>query len=51
MKKIFAIVLSIAFVSATVVSCKTTHTRCAAYGKINKIETGKTFIDKTEKDI
>jgi hypothetical protein len=51
MKKIFVIAVSIAFVSATVVSCKTGHTRCAAYGKINKIDTGKAFSNKTAKSL
>jgi hypothetical protein len=51
MKKIFVIAVSIAFVSATVVSCKTGHTRCAAYGKINKIDTGKAFTNKTAKSL
>ncbi len=50
MKKFFILVISIVFVSATVSSCKT-HERCAAYGKINKIDTGKSFSDKTEKSI
>jgi hypothetical protein len=50
MKKIFVIALSIVFVS-TVVSCKTGHTRCAAYGKINKIDTGKAFSNKTAKSL
>ena len=50
MKKIFVIVMSVVFVSA-ISSCKTSNTRCAAYGKINKIDTGKMYTDKTEKDI
>ena len=51
MKKIITVALSIVFVSAMMVSCKTSHTRCAAYGKINKIDTGKAFTDKSAKDI
>lgn len=51
MKKIFVIVVSVVFVSTAMVSCKAGHTRCAAYGKINKIDTGKTFSDKTAKSL
>lgn len=51
MKKIFVTILSIIFVSVAMVSCKVQHERCAAYGKINKIDTGKSFTDKTEKPI
>ena len=50
MKKFFTIALSVAFLSA-LVSCKASHTRCAAYGKIQKIDTGKIITDKTQKDI
>jgi len=50
MKKVLIIFVSVVFVSATFSSCRS-HERCAAYGKINKIETGKTFSDKTEKSI
>jgi hypothetical protein len=50
MKKFYLIVLSIVFVSAAMSSCRS-HERCAAYGKINKINTGKSFTDKTEKSI
>lgn len=51
MKKVFVIAIAVVFVSTAMVSCKAGHTRCAAYGKINKIDTGKTFSDKTAKDI
>ncbi len=51
MKKIFVIILSVAFVNTAMVSCKAGHTRCAAYGKINKIDTGKSFSDKTAKSL
>ena len=51
MKKIAVIALSVVFVSTAMVSCKASHTRCAAYGKINKIDTGKSFSNKTEKSL
>lgn len=50
MKKVLIVFVSVVFVSATLSSCRS-HERCAAYGKINKIDTGKTFSDKTEKSI
>lgn len=50
MKKVLIIFVSVVFVAASLSSCRS-HERCAAYGKINKIETGKTFSDKTEKSI
>ena len=50
MKKFFVIVASVFFVSAIVTSCRS-HERCAAYGKINKIDTGKSHTNKTEKSI
>ena len=50
MKKFFVIVASVVFVSAIMTSCRS-HERCAAYGKINKIGTGKSHTDKTEKSI
>ncbi len=50
MKKIFVILLSVVFVGATLSSCRS-HERCAAYGKINKIDSGKTYSDKSEKAI
>ncbi|OFY87297.1 MAG: hypothetical protein A3F72_17520 [Bacteroidetes bacterium RIFCSPLOWO2_12_FULL_35_15] len=50
MKKFFVIVASVLFVSAIITSCRS-HERCAAYGKINKIDTGKSHTDKTEKSI
>jgi hypothetical protein len=50
MKKVLIIFISVVFVSATLSSCRS-HERCAAYGKVNKIETGKSFSDKTEKSI
>jgi hypothetical protein len=50
MKKVLIMFISVVFVSATLSSCRS-HERCAAYGKINKIETEKAFSDKTEKSI
>lgn len=50
MKKICVIVISIVFLSITLSACRS-HERCAAYGKINKIDSGKSFINKTEKSI
>ena len=51
MRKLFIMAISVTFLSAMLVSCKTNHTRCAAYGKINKIDTGKMVTNITEKDI
>ena len=50
MKKFLSIVACFIFISFAMTSCRS-HERCAAYGKINKINSGKTFIDKTEKSI
>jgi hypothetical protein len=50
MKKVFVITMSVVFVAATLSSCRS-HERCAAYGKINKIDSGKKISDKTEKSI
>ncbi len=50
MKKFFLIVVAVTFVSTAITSCRS-HERCAAYGKINKIDSGKTISDKTEKSI
>lgn len=50
MKKIALFTLSVVFVGSLLTSCRS-HERCAAYGKINKIENGKSFTDKTEKSI
>ena len=50
MKKLFVIAVSVAFISAIFTSCRS-HERCAAYGKIQKIDTGKSISDKTEKSI
>jgi hypothetical protein len=50
MKKALIIFVSVVFVSAVLSSCRS-HERCAAYGKINKIDSGKTISDKTEKSI
>lgn len=50
MKKIALFTLSVVFVGSLLTSCRS-HERCAAYGKINKIDTGKSFTDKTEKSI
>jgi hypothetical protein len=50
MKKVLIMFISVVFVSATLSSCRS-HERCAAYGKINKIETEKVISDKTEKAI
>ncbi len=51
MKKILVIALSVVFINTVMVSCKAGHTRCAAYGKINKIDTGKSITDKTAKSL
>ena len=51
MKNFFVIILTAIFVSVVMGSCKVQHERCAAYGKINKIDTGKPYTDKTEKPI
>ena len=50
MKKFIVIVVAAVLVCAGLASCKS-HERCAAYGKINKIDTGKSFSDKSEKSI
>jgi len=50
MKKFCVIIASVVFIGLSFSSCRS-HERCAAYGKINKIDTGKTFTDKTEKAI
>jgi hypothetical protein len=50
MKKVLIIFISVVFVSVSMTSCRS-HERCAAYGKINKIDTGKSFSDKSEKSI
>lgn len=50
MKKSFIIIVSVFFLSAVISSCRSTE-HCAAYGKINKINSGKTIADKTEKSI
>lgn len=48
MKKGLIIFISVVFVSVSLTSCRS-HERCAAYGKVNKIDTGKAFSDKSEK--
>ncbi|MFL5765443.1 MAG: hypothetical protein ACJ77K_15970 [Bacteroidia bacterium] len=50
MKKFFVVLLSVTFIVASLSSCRS-HERCAAYGKINKIDTGKSYTDKTQKSI
>ena len=50
MKKIFVILVSVIFFSSVFSSCKSSE-RCAAYGKSNKIDTGKSITDKTQKAI
>jgi hypothetical protein len=50
MKKVIVVIMSVLFISVGFTSCKS-HERCAAYGKIHKIDTGKTFTDKTQKTI
>ncbi|MEI8138106.1 MAG: hypothetical protein WCH21_12350 [Bacteroidota bacterium] len=50
MKKVIVVIMSVLFISVAFTSCKG-HERCAAYGKIHKIDTGKTFTDKTQKAI
>ncbi len=51
MKNKITILLSFAFFTIFMVSCKVQKERCAAYGKINKIETIKNIADKTQKSI
>lgn len=46
MKKVL-LVLSVAFVATSVISCKVQHEKCAAYSKINKIESEKALTNKT----
>jgi hypothetical protein len=50
MKKVIVATLLVVFVAAGLTSCKS-HERCAAYGKINKIETEKPLVDKTQSEI
>jgi len=50
MKKFLVIAMSVVFISVSMTSCRS-HERCAAYGKINKIDSGKAFTDKTQKAI
>ncbi|MGQ0829836.1 MAG: hypothetical protein ACT4ON_15725 [Bacteroidota bacterium] len=50
MKKVLLIMISAIFVSVALSSCKS-HERCAAYGKINKIDTGKSITNKSERPI
>jgi hypothetical protein len=50
MKKI-VIVLSVLVISVGISSCRVQHEKCAAYSKIDKIDTGKTVTDKTVKPI
>jgi hypothetical protein len=50
MKKFLLFFASALLVSSVFSSCRS-HERCAAYGKINKIETTKPVVDNTEKSI
>ncbi len=50
MKKFLLFFASAVILSGMLSSCRS-HERCAAYGKINKIETAKPFVDKSEKSI
>lgn len=50
MKKV-VIVLSVFVGAISFTSCKVQHEKCAAYSKIDKIDTGKTVTDKTVKPI
>lgn len=50
MKKVLVVITAVFFVSAALSSCRS-HERCAAYGKINKPDSGNAFADKTEKSI
>lgn len=50
MRKV-VIVLSVMALLVGVTSCKVQHEKCAAYSKINKIDTGKTINDKTVKPV
>lgn len=50
MKKV-VIVLSVFAITIGVTSCRVQHEKCAAYSKIDKIDTGKTVTDPTVKPI
>jgi hypothetical protein len=50
MKKGLIIFVSVIFIGIGLSSCRS-HERCAAYGKVNKIETGKSFTDKSVRPI
>lgn len=50
MKKV-VIVLSVFVIAITISSCKVQHEKCAAYSKIDKIDTDKTVANKTVKPI
>jgi hypothetical protein len=50
MKKLCLIIFSTIFACAVLTACRT-HERCAAYGKINKIDVKKAFSDKTENEV
>ncbi len=48
MKKI-VIVLSVVVIAIGMSSCKVQHEKCAAYSKVDKIDTDKTIANKTVK--
>jgi uncharacterized protein YcfL len=50
MKKLLIVAISVVFISVMLSSCRS-HERCAAYGKINKINSQKVYIDITQKSI
>lgn len=50
MKKV-VIVLSVFVGALSFTSCKVQHEKCAAYSKIDKIDTGKTVTGKSVKPI
>jgi hypothetical protein len=50
MKKSFIIFIAVVFASAGLSSCKS-HERCAAYGKVNKIDVQKSLSDKTARSL
>ncbi len=50
MKKV-VIVLSVFVIAITISSCKVQHEKCAAYSKIDKIDTDKTVAIKAVRPI
>jgi len=50
MKKVSVAIIAVVLAGVVLSSCRS-HERCAAYGKINKVDSGKSFGDKSEKAI